>query len=295
MKIILFYNPTAGNEDFPLSAITRSLEKQGATVVAKNCKEKNYEKVFDKNYDLLLIAGGDGTVENILLELRNTTFPIAILPFGNANNIAGSLDLTNYYKKMVDQFEKRKFRYLSIGQYETKEDNGWFVEGLGWGIFTVLLLQIARNKKLKGDSRSKVDFGIRNLIRLANNLPVHNYEIRLDKDDYSGKYAWIEIMNTKRLGSQLELAPDADHSDDYLDVMLVGEDQKDELQAFLKAQKKGMTPSPFKTIKAKTIKISTHLPFHYDDALFEHKTLYEEIPEVKISLASHQLKILTND
>ncbi|PZX48391.1 diacylglycerol/lipid kinase family protein [Algoriphagus chordae] len=296
MKIILVYNPSAGNEDFPLTKIIKSLEKQGASILAQNCKEDNYQKVFELSYDLIMIAGGDGTVEKILLELRDIKCPIAILPFGNANNIAGSLDLTDYYKKIVDQFENEDFQYLSIGEYKTEEDRGWFVEGIGWGIFTALLLQIDRGKRLIGDEDSKVDFGIKNLIKLEKELPVHNYKIKLDKHDYSGEYVWIEIMNTKQLGPQLELAPSADHSDDYLDVMLVKENQKDELKAFLKAQKKGKVSSPFETIKAKKIKISTYLPFHVDDELFEHRTLYEKTaPTVKISLAKHQLKILRND
>tara|TARA_R110002020_G_scaffold254617_1_gene468376 strand:- start:62510 stop:63373 length:864 start_codon:yes stop_codon:yes gene_type:complete len=287
MKIILLYNPTARNEDFPLTKIIKSLENQGASIVAQNCKEEGYEKVLDLTSDLIMIAGGDGTVEKVLLKLRDNKCPIAILPFGNANNIAGSLDLTDYYKKIVDRYEKKDFRNLSIGQYKTKEERGWFVEGLGWGIFTALLLQKDRDKMMPGDEEEKVGFGLKNLIKLETELPVHSYKIKLDKKDYSGEYIWIEIMNTRRLGPQLELAPDAVHSDDYLDVLLVSEDQKEELKSYLKAQKKGMTPSPFPTVKAKKIKVSTHLPFHVDDELFEHQTLYEQTPTVKVSLAKH--------
>lgn len=295
MKIILLYNPKAGNEEFPLTRITKSLEKQGASVLAQNSKEDGYEKVLELSYDLIMVAGGDGTVEKTLLQLNDTKCPIAILPFGNANNIAGSLDLTDYYKNIVDQYQKKKYQYLRIGEYKTKEEKGWFLEGIGWGIFTALLLQMDRNKKMKGNEDKKVDFGIKNLIKLETELPVHSYKIELDKKDYSGEYIWIEIMNTKQLGPQLELAPTADHSDDYLDVMLIKEDQRKELKEFLKAQKKGKKPSPFKTIKAKKIEVSTHLPFHVDDGLFEHQTLYEETPKVKISLAKHQLKILKNN
>ncbi|MCE7053596.1 hypothetical protein LZF95_02825 [Algoriphagus sp. AGSA1] len=295
MKIILLYNPNAGNEKFPLSKVTSSLERQGASVLAQNCKEDNYKQVLELNYDLILVAGGDGTVEKTLLELRNTKCPIAILPCGNANNIAGSLDLTDYYKKLVVQYEKKDFRHLSVGEYKTKEVKGWFLEGIGWGMFTALLLQMERNKNMKGNGEKKVDFGIKNLIKIEGELHPQFYKIQLDKGDYSGEYIWIEIMNTKRLGPQLELAPTADHNDDYLDVMLIKEEQRTELSEFLKAQKKGAQPSPFKTIKARQIKISTYLPFHVDDELFEHQTLYEEIPTVEVSLAKHKLKILNND
>lgn len=295
MKIILLYNPNAGNEKFPLSQVTSSLEEQGASVVAQNCKEDNYEQVLDLNYDLILIAGGDGTVEKTLLELRNTKCPIAILPFGNANNIAASLDLTDYYKKIVDHYEKEDFRSLTLGEYKTKETKGWFMEGIGWGMFTALLLQLAREKNMKGNGEKKVDFGVKNLIKIEGELQANSYKIQLDKEDYSGDYIWVEIMNTKRLGPQLELAPTADHNDHYLDVMLIKEEQRKELSQFLKAQKKGVIASPFETIKARKIKITTYLPFHVDDELFEHQTLYEETPTVTISLAKHKLKILNND
>jgi len=294
MKSILLYNPSAGNEEFPIEKIIKSLENQGAKIVAQNCKEEGYEKVFDLKFDLILIAGGDGTVEKILIQLRKATVPIAILPYGNANNIAGSLDLTGYYKKIVDQYEKKDFQNLSIGKYKTKKDKGWFVEGLGWGLFTALLLQKDRNVEMKGNEEEKVDFGIKNLIKLEEELPAQEYIVTLDGKDYSGQYIWIEIMNTKRLGPQLELAPNADHGDDYLDVMLIKEDQKPVLKEYLKSQKKTQQPSPFKTIKAQKITVITHLPFHVDDELFEHHTLYEETPKVQIRLTEHQLKILRN-
>ena len=130
---------------------------------------------------------------------------------------------------------------------------------------------------------------------MESELPVQDYTIKLDGRDYSGAYIWVEIMNTKQLGPRLELAPDADQSDAYLDVMLIKEHQKEELKTFLEAQKKGTEPSPFQTIKAKKINISTYLPFHVDDELVEHRTLYEGIPKVKVSLTKHQLKILKND
>ncbi|UZD22917.1 diacylglycerol kinase family protein [Algoriphagus halophytocola] len=294
MKIILLYNPTAGEEDFPLGKIISSLENQGARVLAQNTTEEKFEKVFDLIFDLIIIAGGDGTVEKILLEIRDTNIPIAILPYGNANNIACSLGLTSDYENLVKKFEQKKFHYLSIGKYETPEKTGWFIEGIGWGIFTALLLQIERDEKKVKDSTSKVDFGLKNLKKLPDKLPVNEYQIELDGEDYSGKYIWVEIMNTRRLGPQLALAPDADHSDKYLDIMLVKKSQKSELKEFLKAQKKAFSPSPFQTLKAKKIKVQSQLPFHVDDDLMQHSTLYEGVPEVKVTLAKGQLKILQN-
>lgn len=295
MKIILLYNPKAGTEDFDLPEVIGSLERQGAKVVAQNSKEEGYQEVFKLNYDLVLVAGGDGTVERILLDLRDSKVPISLLPCGNANNIAGSLGISGFYPDTVKNFERGNFMKLSVGVFETAEDKGRFIEGIGWGLFTALLQQIDRGEKQDAPTGDKVEFGSKHLRKLPKELPAQDYEIEIDGQDYSGSYLWIEVMNTRQLGPQLVLAPKADHGDEFLDVMLVREDQMKELQDFLKAHEKGEVESPFPTIPAKKIRVKTHLPFHIDDAVFDHQSLYEGIPEVRISLQKHQLTLLQTD
>lgn len=295
MKIILLYNPTAGTEDFDLSEVIGSLERQGAKVIAQSTKENNYQKAFKLNYDLVLVAGGDGTVEKILLDLHDTKTPISLLPYGNANNIAGSLGITGFYPDTVKNFEQENFRKLTVGVFKTGEHKGRFIEGVGWGLFTALLQQIDRGEKKEAANGDKVDFGSKHLSKLPKELPAQEYEIKIDGEDYSGSYLWIEVMNTRQLGPQLLLAPKADHSDGYLDVMLVREGQIQELRDFLKAHEKEDVASPFDTIKAKKISVKTHLPFHVDDSVFEHQSLYEGMPEVKIRLQKHRLTLLQTD
>src|SRR5690606_38055083 len=295
MKIILLYNPTAGTEDFDLQEVVGSLERQGAKVIAQNAKEKGYEEVFKLNYDLVMIAGGDGTVERILLDLHDSKIPISILPAGNANNIAGSLGMIGFYPETVKNFGQGNFRKLSVGEFQTEGEKGRFVEGIGWGLFTAFLQQIHRGAKREATTGSKVDFGSKHLRKLPQELPVQEYEIEIDGKDHSGSYLWIEVMNIRQLGPQLVLAPEADHSDEYLDVMLVREDQMDELRSFLKAHEKEDVISPFNTIQAKKVTVKSHLPFHVDDSVFEHQSLYEGVPEVKISLQKHQLTLLQTE
>ncbi|MBN7811041.1 NAD(+)/NADH kinase [Algoriphagus sp. H41] len=295
MKIILLYNPNAGTEDFDLAEVIGSLERQGARVVAQNTKEEGFEDIFKLNYDLVLIAGGDGTVEKILLELHDSKVPISLLPAGNANNIAGSLGIAGFYPDTVKNFQQENFQKLSVGVFETEGEKGRFIEGVGWGLFTALLQQIERGEKEESPNGDKVDFGSKHLRKLPKELPAQDYEIEIDGKDYSGSYLWIEVMNTRQLGPQLVLAKEADHSDEYLDVMLVKEEQLKELQDFLKAHEKEEVASPFETIKAKKVKVKTHLPFHVDDSVVEHKSLYEGTPQVKIKLQKHQLTLLNTD
>ncbi len=295
MKIILLYNPTAGTEDFDLAEVIGSLERQGAKVIAQNTKEDGFEEVLKLNYDLVVIAGGDGTVEKILLELHDSKIPISLLPSGNANNIAGSLGIAGFYPDTVKNFKKGNFLPLSVGTFQTEGEKGRFIEGVGWGLFTALLQQIERGKREEAPDGDKVDFGSKHLRKLPEELSAQEYDIKIDGKDYSGHYLWIEVMNTRQLGPQLVLAPEADHGDDYLDVMLVREDQEKELRDFLKAHEKDAVESPFEVIKAKKIEVKTHLPFHVDDSVVVHQSLYEGIPKVKIKLQKHQLTLLNTN
>ena len=64
---------------------------------------------------------------------------------------------------------------------------------------------------------------------------------------------------------------------------------------FLKAHEKDAVESPFKVIKAKKVEVKTHLPFHVDDSVVVHQSLYEGIPKVKIKLQKHQLTLLNTN
>src|SRR5690554_5575017 len=93
MKIILMYNPQAGTQEVPVTDIVAALIQKGAQVVAQCTKMDDYAKALEKTCDFILIAGGDGTVGKVVKLIIAKQVPIAILPFGNANNIATSLEV----------------------------------------------------------------------------------------------------------------------------------------------------------------------------------------------------------
>jgi len=293
MKITFMYNPQAGGSDLPVEELVNGLKRRGAKVFTQCTKEDDYTEALEKSCDFMLIAGGDGTIEKIAKKLVHKKIPIAILPFGNANNIAQSLDVDTALDVIVSSWLAKDFRKFSVGAILIDNESRYFLESAGWGLFAEMLNRIKSEKKKKKkdpiDKKGKVESGLTRLSEGVETLKHSFYHLFLDGVDYSGYYLWLEIMNTQSMGPRLQLAPEASHGDEFLDVVMVTEEEKESLYGFLNSQNEGENPHHFSTIKAKTIKVKSLEPIHIDDEI------HQPTPEqdwLEISLVSQYFWVI---
>src|SRR5690554_3190228 len=240
MKITLMYNPQAGGHDLPVESLKNGLIKRGGDVFAQGTKEEDYQEALNRDCDFILIAGGDGTIEKIARKIVHKRVPIAILPFGNANNIALSLDVDTTLDAIVNGWKNKNFRKFSVGSLHFDQKRLYFFEAVGWGLFAEVLYEIRQKKKSKQKKpkiqNNKVESGLSRLTRTLKDLQPSYYRIVADGVDHSGHYLWVEIMNTQSMGPRLRLAPEAVHGDEFLDLVLITEDDKKTVESFLKNQ-----------------------------------------------------------
>ena len=103
MRIALMHNPSAGSEDHSADELIEQIRRAGHEVVA------HFSKVADlsatalqrQNCDLVVVAGGDGTVDEAALALAGSGLPLTILPLGTANNIARSFGLMREERELM--------------------------------------------------------------------------------------------------------------------------------------------------------------------------------------------------
>src|SRR3981189_1826117 len=91
MRIILMHNPKAGRGKHTKKDLMAALANTGHHAIYQSTKKSGYKKALKKSTDLVLAAGGDGTVGKIGRELIDTGIPMSVLPLGTANNLARSL------------------------------------------------------------------------------------------------------------------------------------------------------------------------------------------------------------
>jgi diacylglycerol kinase (ATP) len=88
-------------------------------------------QALDKQPDLVVVAGGDGTVRPIASELVGTNIPLAIIPIGTFNNLALSLGLATDPVAACAVLENGALARIDVG---VADENNLFFEAAGVGV-----------------------------------------------------------------------------------------------------------------------------------------------------------------
>src|SRR5690606_18707510 len=213
--------------------------------------------------------------------------------FGNANNIAQSLDVDTALDAIVSSWLAKDFRKLSVGSILIDRQNNFFLESVGWGLFAEVLHAIKLEKKIKKkvaiDNKDKVKSGLSRLSKGLEALEPSFYDLHLDGVDYSGYYIWVEIMNTQSMGPRLELAPEASLGDEFLDVVMVAEDDRETLTASLNLPNGRQNRHRLPSIKANNINVKTPQPIHRNDEIHQPAS---EMHWLEITLVSQYFWVI---
>jgi diacylglycerol kinase family enzyme len=100
--------------------------------------------------------------------------------------------------------------------------------------------------------------------------PAHRLKLALDERDLSGDYVMIEAMNIRSVGPNLCLAPNADPGDGLLDLVLVADDQREQMNRYLSDRTEGRTGDPMlPVLRGRHLRIeSEELRVHIDDDIW---------------------------
>jgi diacylglycerol kinase (ATP) len=136
-KIVLFQNPWSGlpNPD-ARRQIRARLEGIGDSFLEVNVdRELNLagraSEIAKGNVDLVVVAGGDGTVREVAGALVGTNIALAIIPFGTFNNLALSLRIPRDAQAACDLIQGGLTRWIDVGM--ANEQHAFF-EGAGVGV-----------------------------------------------------------------------------------------------------------------------------------------------------------------
>ena len=100
MRALLLYNPTATTTTSAVTdVITRALASE-LDLEAVPTKRRNHAGFLaagaaDEGYDVVVVLGGDGTVNEVVQGIATTRVALAVIPGGSTNVLARSLGLPN--------------------------------------------------------------------------------------------------------------------------------------------------------------------------------------------------------
>lgn len=283
MRVTLIHNPGAGRTDHRgKEELVALLENAGHAVRYQSSKDDDWDEALDAPADLVVAAGGDGTVGRVARRMAGRNVPVAALPAGTANNIARTLGLVDGTpEELVRGWEGARRIRLDIGLAEGPWGKRSFVEGVGVGLFAALLARSdekpsgRKPKMAKGARAGKaVDGALRRLSECAADCEVLDIAARLDGKDISGRYLLLEAVNLRYVGPSLFLAPDAEPGDGLLDVVLVSEAERPRLIRYLDSwQDNRERLAVLPTLRGRELELEwTGVPLHIDDKLRPKKS-----------------------
>ena len=291
----LLHNPGAGDEEHGKDDLMAVIKANGFECRYSSTK-KSILKNVDPEIDFLIVAGGDGTLRSVAKELVERkiiekTWPIGLLPLGTANNIAKSLEIEGETEDLIRVWHREKFKNFDIGKIHDLDDAGFFLESFGFGVFPYLMMRMKKLGKEKIESPDeKIKAALQILHEIILSYDAKECQLEIDGRDHSGKYLLAEIMNTKSIGPNLFLAPQADPGDGLFNLIVIPETDREKFATYVsgKIDDKEIDYD-FIELKGKKATIcwdGTHV--HVDDEVIKLK----KKKEIKVELKENLFRFL---
>lgn len=218
MRATLFHNPTAGGGKFTKKELMTALKLGGLEPRYVSTKSRRLKKELAAAENLVVVAGGDGTVAKVIAQMPDRGVPVAILPLGSANNIARSFGVAGAPYELAEILHPLYWQRYTMGVVRGPWGRRRFVEAVGLGPLARMMQKPSLDAAWGVDSLRGGRNEIRRILRKAKPLDI---DVRIDGKPLSGDILAIEIMNIVYTGPGLPLAPSADPGDRMLEVICV--------------------------------------------------------------------------
>ncbi|WP_168194567.1 diacylglycerol/lipid kinase family protein [Antarcticibacterium arcticum] len=276
-NILILHNPTAGDAEHSKKHLIALFKGTDMTPKYVSTDEEGWEKSLEELPDAIYLAGGDGTVHSVGVELLKQAKPenrppIHLLPLGTANNIATTLSINekDAFKAIDPKSSKRKF---DCGRQKGIAGDEIFLEGVGMGIFPELMAKMKEKEEVPGETpEEKLERTLKVLLKTVKKYKAQTAKIELNGFTIKGSFLMVEVMNTRYIGPNLQVAPKAAIGDGYLDLVLIPENKREELEAYVQTLKEEATAFDLRklayTLRVKKVKIKWKgSRVHVDDVL----------------------------
>ncbi len=182
-------------------------------------------EVKENNFDALIVLGGDGTVSEVAKGLIGSEIPVANIPAGSGNDLAGTLGIPRDLDRALDLLMTAE-----IVKIDLFSDSGTvYTETIGSGFAADVVAAVA---KLSRYVHGPAAYFAAVFKTLACFKSAH-YRITIDGKTWEGPSSMVLINNTFRVGGGMKITPNAILNDGYLDIAIIKTASKATLLALL--------------------------------------------------------------
>jgi len=223
-RIKFIINPSSGRQsmDRKVDSLIKKLLNNGYVVGKYYTKGKDDAtretiKTCKSGYDLIVVCGGDGTVNEVVrgLMASEKKIPLTIISCGTVNDFARYLNLPRTINGIYELIKREKIMSIDVG----KLDDKYFVNVAAGGLLTnVAHTAQPEMKAILGRVAYYLE-GLREL--MVDKLEPIEVEIKTSEIVLKEDILLFLISNSSSIGGFKKLAPTAEIVDGLLDVVIV--------------------------------------------------------------------------
>ncbi|MDB5247651.1 MAG: transcription regulator containing diacylglycerol kinase catalytic domain [Segetibacter sp.] len=272
-KIVYLVNPVSGTGK--KESVEKLIQKKTKAesidfeIIHTNIKgDYDYlkDKIETEAITDVVMAGGDGTVNQVVSSLSETGVSFGIIPMGSGNGLAFCAGIPKNPTKALDIIFTNKTGYVDA--FRINDRFSCMLSGLGFDA------QVAHDFANKA-SRGLLTYTQQSLYQYFKAHP-YQFEIVLDNFSFYSDAFFISVANANQFGNHFTIAPKASLDDGLLDIVIVQKMNKAKLPFAILRQIRGNNELQqlvddmsqknilyFQT-PSLTIRNLKHAPFHVD-------------------------------
>ena len=221
-KARVICNPASGGGDYDPDKIRAELEGLEVEWIETGGPEDAIEAAREWSEGLLIVAGGDGTINDVVNGLGRAGFPegvtLGILPAGTGNDLAATLCIPEDPDLAEDVILQNRGRWLDVARVRS--------EGIGERFFiNVATGGLGAEISNVNDEELKKRWGklsyLRASLEVARDFDVRELTLNLDGETREVKAVNVAVGNCRYTGGGWPAAPKANPEDGLLDVVVI--------------------------------------------------------------------------
>jgi YegS/Rv2252/BmrU family lipid kinase len=216
--IIYIINPISGTrtkKDLKEFIEKKTIEQQIPFQIFPSVANGDYSFLYplikEKRVTDVVIAGGDGTVSQVVSSLMNRNVNFGIIPCGSGNGLALAAKISKQPAKALDIIFNGKPSAI----------DGFYINGQ----FACMLCGLGFDAKVAHDFAKQPTRGlttyIKQVVKNFFSAKTYSFELKVKNRSFITDAYFISIANSNQFGNNFTIAPEASLTDGLLDIVIV--------------------------------------------------------------------------
>jgi len=226
VKTVVILNPLSGRgrgarfcspieTALPDATIWQTAQSGHATELARRAVKEGVQ--------LVVAAGGDGTLGEVLNGIIGSGAKLGVLPLGTGNDFARCIGIGTKLESALEVLKSGKLRAIDVGKFEIEGQSRYFLNVAGAGFDSRVAARINEHRprilaKMGGTSAYLVA-----CLSEIRRFPLAEFQLELDGKVVESRAVLCAIANASSYGGGMLVAPDANLSDGLFEVCLIKE------------------------------------------------------------------------